>query len=91
MGVGCGPPPFSLYPAHTSLKGETVHHTLHLWALRTRLSVRVRQQSTEGGASLVEYALLVSLIAIVCFVAVMYFGDQTGETFSRVGDSVRAT
>ena len=42
----------------------------------------------ERGASLVEYALLVTLIAIVCFVAVIFFASSTSETFSRVGDSV---
>ena len=45
----------------------------------------------ERGASLVEYALLVALIALVCIVAVTFFGTQTGDTFSRVGSSVQAT
>jgi pilus assembly protein Flp/PilA len=43
----------------------------------------------QAGASLVEYALLVALIALVCFAAVMFFGNETGETFSRVGESVQ--
>lgn len=47
-----------------------------------------RKPTSERGASLVEYALLVALIALVCFVAVMAFGGDTGDTFSRVGDSV---
>lgn len=45
----------------------------------------------DRGASLVEYALLVALIATVCVAAVAYFGSQTGDTFSRVGSSVEAT
>lgn len=44
----------------------------------------------ERGASLVEYALLVALIAVACFIAVTYFGDETGDTFSRIGSSVEA-
>jgi len=44
----------------------------------------------DRGASLVEYALLVALIAIVCIVAVAFFGGATGDTFSRVGSSVNA-
>jgi len=51
-----------------------------------------RRESTLGrdaGASLVEYALLVALIAIVCFAAVTFFGDETDDTFSRVGNSVQ--
>ena len=38
--------------------------------------------------SLVEYALLVALIALVCIAAVTFFGSQTSETFIRVGDSI---
>lgn len=35
----------------------------------------VRQERGERGASLVEYALLVALIAVVCISAVTYFGS----------------
>lgn len=45
---------------------------------------------TDRGASLVEYALLVALIAVVCVVAVMYFGDETGNSFSRTASAVGA-
>ncbi len=45
----------------------------------------------DRAASLVEYALLVALIAIVCFLAVAFFGGETGDTFSRVGDSVSSS
>jgi Flp pilus assembly pilin Flp len=45
----------------------------------------------ERAASLVEYALLVALIAIVCFAAVAIFGGETSSTFSRVGHSVSQT
>jgi pilus assembly protein Flp/PilA len=48
-------------------------------------------KTSDRGASLVEYALLVALIAMVCFVAVAYFGSQTSNTFSRVSSSVEAT
>jgi pilus assembly protein Flp/PilA len=44
----------------------------------------------ERGASLVEYALLIALIAMVCVAAVTYFGTETGDTYSRVSSSVRA-
>lgn len=45
----------------------------------------------DRGASLVEYALLIALIAIACVVAVTLFGTETGDAFSRVGSSVRHT
>jgi len=44
--------------------------------------------SDERGASLVEYALLVALIAVVSIAAVAFFGGETSETFSRVGQSI---
>ena len=42
----------------------------------------------ERGASLVEYALLVALIAIVCLVAIAFFGGSTSTRFSKVGSSI---
>jgi len=42
----------------------------------------------ERGASLVEYALLLSLIALVCFSAVAYFGTRTSARFSSSGSAI---
>jgi pilus assembly protein Flp/PilA len=39
---------------------------------------------SEKGASMVEYALLVVLIAIVALVAVQIAGEEVSETFSEV-------
>ncbi|MCO8126643.1 Flp family type IVb pilin [Acidimicrobiia bacterium EGI L10123] len=49
------------------------------------------RRTGDRGASLVEYALLVALIAVVCIAAVTYFGTQTDDTFSRVSSSVEST
>ena len=38
----------------------------------------------ERGASLVEYALLVALIAIVCIVAVRTLGNTISNQFTRM-------
>jgi pilus assembly protein Flp/PilA len=38
---------------------------------------------TETGASLVEYALLVAFIAVVCIAAVAFFGSQVTDSFSK--------
>ena len=38
----------------------------------------------EQGASLVEYALLVALIAVVCIVAVKAVGNAASQKFSSV-------
>ena len=42
----------------------------------------------ERGASLVEYALLVALIAVVCIAAVTALGKSASDKFSEVGSAV---
>ena len=44
----------------------------------------------EQGASLVEYALLVALIAVVCIAAVTTLGKSASSKFSTVGASISA-
>ena len=50
--------------------------------------MRARFGDTERGASLVEYALLVALIAVVCIVAVTFLGKSASSKFSSVGSAV---
>ncbi|UDY36761.1 Flp family type IVb pilin [Dermatobacter hominis] len=47
------------------------------------------QAKTERGASLVEYALLVALIAVVCIAAVSFIGSSAKDKFSQVGSSIK--
>lgn len=42
----------------------------------------------ERGASLVEYALLVALIALVCVAAVTILGGETSESFDSDASSL---
>ena len=37
--------------------------------------------SDEEGATMVEYALMLALIAIVCILVITVLGTKTGETF----------
>ena len=53
--------------------------------------IRARFGRDERGASLVEYALLVALIAVVCLVAIAFLGRSASTRFSRVGSSINAT
>ena len=46
--------------------------------------------ASQRGASLVEYALLLALIAVVCIVALEFLGGETKERFSDVGTSIGA-
>ena len=50
--------------------------------------LRARFGDTERGASLVEYALLVALIAVVCIAAVTFLGKAASNKFSSVGSSI---
>ena len=49
---------------------------------------RARFGRSERGASLVEYVLLVALIAVVCIVAIQFLGTSASTKFSSVGSSV---
>lgn len=46
---------------------------------------------TERGASLVEYALLVALIAVVCIAAVTTLGGTAKSTFTDVSTKMTST
>ncbi len=50
--------------------------------------LRTRFADSERGASLVEYALLVALIAVVCIVAIGFLGGEAKSEFNTVGSSV---
>jgi Flp pilus assembly pilin Flp len=45
------------------------------------------RRDDERGAGLVEYALLVALIALVCIVAVTVVGRNTCGNFSKIPES----
>ncbi len=42
----------------------------------------------EKGASMLEYALLAALIAVVAIAAITFLGEQVSTTFSLVGSSM---
>jgi pilus assembly protein Flp/PilA len=45
----------------------------------------------EEGATLVEYGLLVALIAVVCIAAVSFLGGNISTMFSSVGTTTAGT
>ena len=57
------------------------------WTSRLVAAVR-NALHTEAGASLVEYALLVGLIALVCIIAIIFFGTSVQSSFSHTGSAV---
>lgn len=60
---------------------------MNLVLIARYLACRCRVE-TQRGASLVEYAFLVGLIAIVCLAAVVFFGSATSSRYSNVASQV---
>ena len=56
--------------------------------LRMWTTLQSRFSSDEEGASLVEYALLVALIAVVALVAIQFVGETISDEFDTVGNSL---
>jgi pilus assembly protein Flp/PilA len=56
--------------------------------LIARLQYRL---SSEDGATAVEYALMVALIAMAVILAVTFLGQATNQTFQDVGTAVAST
>ena len=57
-------------------------------ALWTKVTAWVK---AERGASMVEYALLVVLIAIIALIAISLAGQNVSKAFSTVASSLAAT
>lgn len=45
----------------------------------------------DRGAGMVEYALLVVLIALIAFIAIQFAGEEVSTVFSNVGNSLTGT
>jgi pilus assembly protein Flp/PilA len=70
-----------------SKEGETVNiFTLVMRAIDPIRATWNRRD--ELGASLVEYALLLALIAVVALVALHFLGGSVANTLSSVGNNV---
>jgi len=50
--------------------------------------IRARFGENERGAALVEYALLLALIAVVCIVALTTLGGKASSKFTTIGNSL---
>jgi pilus assembly protein Flp/PilA len=50
--------------------------------------LKARFTDSDRGASLVEYALLVALIAVICIVAIGFLGREASSQFNDVGSSI---
>jgi pilus assembly protein Flp/PilA len=51
--------------------------------------LELRLRGSERGASMVEYALLVLLIAIAALIAVQFAGTELSTTYSEIASELR--
>jgi pilus assembly protein Flp/PilA len=51
--------------------------------------VRALLGRSERGAALVEYALLVALIAVVCIAAITLLGKNANSKFSQIASQIQ--
>ncbi len=65
------------------MEGEDM---LRLWT-----AYQARFMKDEEGASMVEYALLVALIAVVVIAGALFLGNEISGKFSEVGETVDST
>ena len=49
-----------------------------------------RFRRDEQGAALVEYGILVGLIAVICIAAVVIVGTQVSTAFSKIASALQA-
>ena len=50
----------------------------------------MRRFRDDRGASLVEYALVLALIAVVCIGAISFFGSSSGNSLDSSGSKIVA-
>jgi Flp pilus assembly pilin Flp len=62
---------------------------MNLFVLKTWLQARIAKD--EQGASLVEYILLVALIALAVLAAVVFMRNQMSDKFNYAGSKISAT
>ncbi|MCB0352423.1 MAG: Flp family type IVb pilin [Bdellovibrionales bacterium] len=48
----------------------------------------LREENNEEGATLVEYALLVALIAVIAIAAIRFLGQSASERFSSIASDI---
>ena len=67
--------------------GSAVLGTIGSWGSTVVSDGRRGTRFGDRGASLVEYSLLLAMIAVVCIGAVTFFGGQTADVYSGAGSS----
>ncbi len=59
-----------------------------IWQVHCAPYLKAKFGRSQRGAALVEYALLLALIAVVCIGALTVLGGQAKDKFSTIGNSI---
>jgi pilus assembly protein Flp/PilA len=78
----------AFYAAVAYPEGKEVTHSM-IQFISTLLN-RFRRED-EDGQTLVEYGLLLALIAIIVIVALLFLGPIVSQIFQNVGDNLQGT
>jgi Flp pilus assembly pilin Flp len=70
--------------------GKVLRETMTFTSVVLRVQLLVRRASTEDGQAMVEYALLLSLIAIVAFGTINAFGHGVSGLYSQIESGLKA-
>jgi Flp pilus assembly pilin Flp len=70
--------------------GKVLRETMTFTSVVVRLQVLLRRTLAEDGQALVEYALLLSLIALVAFGTINAFGHGVSSLYSQIESGVKA-
>jgi pilus assembly protein Flp/PilA len=73
------------------MRGIRVHNRLDSWLARPYFAVQSvlsRPISYQRGQGLVEYALIIALVAIVVIAALVLLGPRIASIFNRVNSSL---
>jgi pilus assembly protein Flp/PilA len=77
-------------PSNTLVGGTTPRRTQEVQPMLALWNKILDWAREEKGASMVEYALLVVLIAIIAIVAVSIAGENVSEAFSNIASGLDA-
>jgi Flp pilus assembly pilin Flp len=70
--------------------GKVLRETMTFTSILLRVQLLVGRASEEDGQAIVEYALLLSLIAIVAFGTINAFGHGVSGLYSQIESGVKA-
>jgi len=56
--------------------------------MNNEINKLVEKDNDEKGASMLEYALMAALIAVVCIAAVTFLGRAASTSFSQIGSGI---